>query len=183
MTGIKVCIVTIIFTAVYIFSSVLFSNLLFYGKSNGSLIKINNKIIGSSLIGQEFKKSRYFTPRPSVNNYKNDISGCSNFPYYSEELKKDIQNRYLDFQNLNSGGNPDLNLISESASGLDPHITYNGAISQVTRISKTGGINNKEIIKIINKHSHKRILGLFGEKIINTLELNSELYKIYAKKT
>lgn len=183
MTGIKVCIVTIIFTAIYLILSVFLSNLLFFHKSNGCLIKVNDKIVGSRLLGQEFKNPKYFNLRPSLNSYKNNISGCSNFPYYSNELKAHTEKQYTTFKNLNHGAEPDLNLISESASGLDPHITYSGAISQVNRVSKASGINNNEIIKIIKRHSKPRIFGLFGEKIINILELNLELSKIYAQKT
>lgn len=183
MAGIKICIVTMILTVMYIFFTVLLSNLFFYNKANGSLIKINNKIIGSRLIGQEFKNSIYFHGRFSLNNYKNDISGNSNFPYYSEESATKLKHVYHDYLIKNYGTKPDLNLITESASGLDPHITYNGAIAQLDRISHTGGLTKDKIIELINKKSKGYIFGLLGEKIINVLELNIELSNHYDKKT
>ncbi|MBI3589957.1 MAG: potassium-transporting ATPase subunit C [Candidatus Melainabacteria bacterium] len=183
MTGIRVCLVSIILTIIYVFTTVMLSNLLFHSNSNGSLIKANDKIIGSKLLGQNFTNAKYFHNRPSLYKYKNDISGNSNFPYYSKELKDYIANNYSEFLKLNHNTTPDLNLITESASGLDPHITFKGAISQVNRIVNSSQLNKEKIIKLIQKKSSPRILGLFGEKIVNVLELNLELKKLYAKTT
>ncbi len=182
MTTLKICLITFLLTAVYLLSSVCLSNILFYFQSNGSLIKINNHTIGSKLLGQEFKNNIYFHNRPSLNNYKNNISGCSNFPYYSERLKEFIKTSYEDFKLINLNTAPDSNLISESASGVDPHITYNGALCQVNRISNLTDINKKEIISLINKVAKPKVGGLFGEKIVNVLEINIKLRDIYAKK-
>lgn len=181
MTTLKICLVTIIFTAIYIIISVFLSNLLFYHHSNGSLIKISNKTIGSKLIGQEFKSLKYFHNRPSQINYNNNLSGNSNLPFYSEKLKEDVLKNYSTFKQINNNGTTDLNFICESASGLDPHITYLGAISQIQRISNLSGINKDMIKKIIDKNAKPRILGILGEKIVNVLELNIELKKIYVK--
>ncbi len=183
MTSLKVCFITFILTAIYLLSSVSISSILFHYQSNGSLIRAGNKIIGSKLIGQEFTKETYFHNRPSANNYRNSISGCSNFSYYSEELQSFIKSTYERFKSTNYNQLPELNLISESASGLDPHITYNGATNQVERISSTTGRNKEEIIKLIKKASRPRICGLFGEKIVNVLELNLKLRGLYAKKS
>lgn len=183
MGGIKICIVTMFLTVIYLLVTVLISNLLFYYQSNGSLVKINNSIIGSKLIGQEFKRPIYFHGRPSKYRYKNDISGSSNFPYFSNDLRKNIKQNYNDFLNQNMNLSPDLNLITESASGLDPHITYKGALSQVNRISLHSELGKEKIIEIINKKSKGTVLRLFGTKIINVLELNIELYKYHGKKT
>lgn len=177
MKGIKICIVTMLLTALYLLGSVALSNLLFFNKSNGSIIKINNKIIGSKLIGQSFKDKKYFHGRPSLNNYKNDISGNSNLGYHSMELRQKVVKSYKTYKSLNENINFDFNLITESGSGLDPHITYNGAISQVNRISKSTGLSSKEIQNIIDKNSKRRILDMYGEKIINILELNIDLNK------
>lgn len=182
MSGIKVCIITIILTALYLVFSVLISNILFYNKANGSLIKYNSHIVGSNLLGQSFKSNIYFQGRPSANNYKNDISGSSNFSYYSKVLQKQSLNKYDHFLTVNYNIKPDLNLITESASGLDPHITYEGAISQAERISKATGISKENIIHIINKISKPKIGKLFGERILNVLEANLEIKKeLHAK--
>ena len=181
MTALRVCIITMLLTLLYLISTVLLTSILFPGKSNGSLIKINHKIIGSKLIGQEFKSNLYFHGRPSFSNYKNDISGNSNFPYYSESLVSFIKDKHKTSLLLNNGNKSDLNFITESASGLDPHITYKGTLAQIDRVANAGKINEETIRTLINKNSKPRIAGLFGEKIVNVLELNVELNKIYAK--
>ena len=181
MKELKICIVTIVLTGIYIITSVLASNILFFNKANGSLIKLNNKTIGSRLIGQEFKSNIYFHNRKSLAAYKNDISGNSNLPFYSTQLKNQTFRDYYDFVQRNENEKPDLNIITESASGLDPHLTYKGAFSQVKRISRTSKLSSNEIINLINKNARPFILGLFGERIINVLELNLELEKNYAK--
>lgn len=178
MTGIKVCIITIFFTAIYVAGTILLSNLFFYEKSNGSLCKVNNKIIGSRLIGQEFKSNLYFQGRPSLYNYKNNISGNSNLPYYSNELKNTVNKNRFDFLNQNNQTKPDLNLITQSASGLDPQITYEGALSQVNRIANTSGISKEILTSLIKQNSKSLAFELFGQKIVNVLELNLELTKI-----
>ena len=181
MIAIRVCLITIIFTAIYVVSSVLLSNIFFPKKSNGSLIKIDSKIVGSKLIGQGFKSNKYFHNRPSFNNYKNNISGSSNYPYSSKKLKESVLENHVKFMLLNHDKNLNLNIITESASGLDPHITLAGALSQINRISNATGISTKEITKIVENKSRGYILGLFGQKITNVLELNLELQKLYAK--
>lgn len=183
MTSLKVCFITFILTLFYLICSVFISNILFYYQSNGSLIKTGHKITGSKLIGQEFKNRSYFQNRPSANNYRNNISGCSNFSFYSEELQSFIKTTYENFKSTNNNKFLDLNLISESASGIDPHITDNGAISQIERVSITTGLSKEEIMKLIEKASRRRICGLFGEKIVNVLELNLKLRDLYAKKS
>ena len=161
MTAFRVCIITMLMTLIYLISTVFVTNILFYGKSNGSLIRIDNKIVGSNLIGQEFKNNIYFHGRPSLANYKNDISGNSNFPYYSEALFKSLRENLKATLLINNNIKPDLNLITESASGLDPHITYTGALSQIDRIANAGKIDKTTIKTLINKNSKPRILGFF----------------------
>lgn len=181
MKGINLCIVSMILTLIYILLSILFSNLFFPNASNGSLINSEGTIIGSKLIGQRFKSKLYFHGRPSLYDYKNSISGCSNFPYYSKELLKGTSANYTNHIKINQNTNVDLNLITESASGLDPHITYKGALSQVNRISNASGVDSTKIIMLLEKNAKPLILGLFGEKIVNVLELNIELTNLYAK--
>lgn len=181
MKAIKVCIISILFTLIYLVTSIAVSNLLLFNNSNGSLIKLDKKIIGSKLIGQDFTKNIYFHGRPSLYGYKNDISGNSNFPFYSKELVNNTLNEYASFTRINQNIKPDLNLITESGSGLDPHITYQGALCQVNRISKVSSVNRAEILELLQKKSKPRFLGLLGEKIVNVLELNLELSKLYAK--
>lgn len=181
MIGLRVCLVTMILTALYLFASVQTSCLIFNKNANGSLIKTGNKVIGSELIGQNFTNLRHFHSRPSSNKYKNNISGNSNFPYYSKELKDFTSIQSNNYLKINEKAAPDLNSISESASGLDPHITIKNAHNQAYRISKSLKVDEKEIINLINTKS--KASGISREKIVNVLELNIELEKIYAQKT
>ena len=183
MSGLRVCIITFILTAMYFVLTVAATNIFFFNQSNGSLIKESKKIIGSRIIGQSFTNNIYFHGRPSLNNYKNNISGNSNFPHYSIRLKENISESIVKYKRKNQNSNFDLNIISESASGLDPHITYKGAIGQIDRISANTGISKESLINLIMKKSKPRIVGIFGERIVNVLELNIELNKIYAKET
>ena len=179
MIALRVIFITIVLTLLYLFSSVLLTNILCNYNANGSLIKLNNKIIGSKLIGQSFKSNKYFHNRPSLNDYRNDISGCSNYPYSSEELINAIKKHYKDFLSFTENEKPDLAQIAESASGLDPDITYEGALSQVKRLSKETGLSTSAIKDIINKKSKSIVFGIVGQKILNVLELNLELENKY----
>jgi K+-transporting ATPase ATPase C chain len=161
------------------------SSILFNQHSNGSIITKNGKIVGSRLIGQEFTSNNHLHSRPSANNYKNNFSGNSNYAYKSEDLRTYIKNKYNNFKTINNNSG-DLNILSESASGLDPHITYEGATAQIKRISSSSKISENEVRGLIDKHAKPRIIGLFGEKIINVVELNLDLNKLSnkdAKKT
>src|SRR3989338_627290 len=171
MTALRVCLISIIFTCLYVFSTVLISCIIMHNQANGSFIKTNNKIIGSKFIGQEFTSNKYFHGRPSLNHYKNDISGNSNFPFYSKELTENTLNNLKKYRS----NAIDANLITESASGLDTHITYNGALLQIDRIAQSRGIAKEELLKLINKNAKPHIFGIFGEKIVHVLELNISL--------
>ncbi len=183
MTNIKIIFVTCILTALYILTSVSLTNLVFKEQSNGSLIIEKNIIIGSRLIGQEINSNKYFQGRPSQNKYKNDLSGNSNYGYHSEKLKETINNNYKTYIKKNNSTPTSLNDISESASGLDPHILISSAYNQINKISNNSELSKEQIIKIIEKHSKPRIGGLFGDKIVNVLEANIELKRIYDQKT
>lgn len=180
MIGLRICLVTMMLTALYLFISVEISCLTFNSKANGSLIKTKNKVVGSKLIGQTFTSPNHFHGRPSSVHYRNDASGNSNFPYYSKELKDFISIESNNYLKTNEKQAPDLNSISESASGLDPHITKKNALSQISRISKNTKIDEKELHDLVNKKL--QINGLSREEIVNTLELNIELEKLNAKK-
>lgn len=173
MTSIRVAIIVFVLTTAYVFVSVGVTQVLFNSASKGSLIVVNGSIKGSKLIGQSFTKEENFYARPSYRNYNNHYSGNSNISYLSriflKNIKGDIKKTYSE--------NKDLNILLESASGLDPHITKNSALSQVERISRRRRLEKEALIALINKHSKKRILNFAGEEIVNVVELNTELNK------
>lgn len=183
MKMIRLNIIIILASLLYITASVLFCNLFFNKNSNGSLIRINKEIIGSQHIGQEFINDKYFHGRVSLNHYNNYYSGNSNLAYTSRELKEITTNNYLKFKELNKNTNSiDLNLISESASGLDPHITLNAAIIQIPRVSNFGKIEERKLLDLVEKSARPLAFGLFGEKLINVLEVNLKLRELYGTK-
>lgn len=152
---------------------------LFPHQANGSMIKDESgRIIGSSLIGQSFTDPAYFQGRVSSIDYKAEASGSNNFAPSNPDLLKRTQQSITAWQ----AANPDVPisklpvaLITNSGSGLDPHITPASAEVQIPRISKLTGLSADTLKQLIDKHTEGRDLGLFGEPRVNVLELNIEL--------
>ena len=182
MCTIKLCFITILLVVAYLCTSTILSNLLFHSNAQGSLILVNKKCLGSKIIGQNFTKDYHFHGRPSLYNYRSDLSGNSNSAYYSNELKTITKLRKSEFKERNSGNEPTLNIIAESASGLDPHITEESALKQAKRIANKTNIDLNTLIKIIKEKSRPRIVNLFGERIINVLELNLKVSNLNNEK-
>jgi potassium-transporting ATPase KdpC subunit len=153
----------------------------FPSKANGSLMIVNNQLIGSELIGQDFNSDKYFWPRPSVINYNPLPSGASNYGMTSEVLKdKSFKNR-LSFTLKNKlpiGTILPGEMIYSSASGLDPHISVEAAKLQVNRISKERNIDKNQILQLIAKLKEDRQFYILGEERINVLLINLELDKL-----
>jgi K+-transporting ATPase ATPase C chain len=160
------------------------AQLSFPSKSNGSMIIIDGKIIGSELIGQKFDSTIYFWSRPSASGYNTVPSGASNLGPASDTLKKLIAARRELFSEANFMNDKMMvpgEMIFASGSGLDPHISPEAALLQVNRISKARNLNEnmKKILtqKIKDLTEGPQFLVL-GEKRINVLRLNIELDKI-----
>jgi len=148
-------------------------------KAAGSLIEQDGKIVGSELIGQQFTKPEYFHPRPSNagNGYDSLTSGASNLSATSDKLKADISARFDILSKENPGKTVPVDLLTSSASGLDPHISIDAANFQVKRIAKTRKLNEADVSKIIESNIEGRFLGIFGEPRVNVLKLNIALDK------
>lgn len=183
-------VMTVITGVIYPVSVWAIGQLFFNDKANGSLIIENNKIIGSKLIGQNFSQDKYFHGRPSAVNYgitsEEDYqkgnyiytSGGSNLGPTSKRLKENIENNVKILKSKNSqGGKIPFELVTSSASGLDPDISLKSALFQAPRISKARNISKDEINKIIEKNIQKPFLGFNGEERINVLQLNLDLDK------
>ncbi len=158
--------------------------------SNGSLIYQNDKIIGSSLIGQTFEKPQYFWPRPSAHKYDALNSGGSNYGPTSKELKKSIEERQaliLKSSEISDKNAIPAELLFASGSGLDPHISSEAALFQLPRILKARNINTdqgrKALEDLINAHTEPRFLGFIGEPRVNVLTLNIALDKLESQHT
>jgi potassium-transporting ATPase KdpC subunit len=153
-------------------------------KANGSLILKNGKVIGSELIGQKFDSSIYFWSRPSALGYNPVPSGASNYGPTSDTLRKLTVARRLLFAERNfitDMTTVPKEMIFASASGLDPHISPEGALLQLERITNFRHLNNnkkEELLKTIMRLTEKSQFLCLGERRINVLTLNLELDKI-----
>ncbi|WP_079914042.1 potassium-transporting ATPase subunit KdpC [Paenibacillus sp. 32352] len=149
------------------------------GKANGSLVSnASGQIVGSELIGQSFTDPKWFQGRVSSIEYKAEASGTNNYAPSNPELIKRTQASIEEWK----ANNPDvpisklpIDLITNSASGLDPHISPESAQAQVPRISKLTGIPQEQLSKLVDAHIEGRDLGLFGEPRVNVLKLNIDL--------
>jgi K+-transporting ATPase ATPase C chain len=160
------------------------TQVIFPEKANGSLIRKEDKTIGSKLIGQQFDSNKYFSSRPSAINYNPLPSGASNYGLTNAKLRDSVHNRYSQFilrNKLDSLTTVPSEMLFASASGLDPHISPDAAILQVERIAKARNYssdqkqNLKQLIK--NQTETPQLLCL-GEARVNVLLLNLEVDEI-----
>jgi K+-transporting ATPase ATPase C chain len=153
---------------------------LFSGKANGSLVRVDGKVAGSSLLAQGFTAPKYFHPRPSAAGQGYDAvnSGGSNLGPTSKKLIEDVKQRVADYRTEN-GLAPDARVpadaVTSSASGLDPHISVRNATLQAARVAKARGIGEKDVLAKVGAHTEGRTLGILGDPRVNVLELNLSL--------
>lgn len=152
-------------------------------KSNGSLIKKGEEVIGSELIAQSFLKPEYFWPRPSASNFNAVPSGASNLGPTSAVLAQQIADRRRDVAKANNIKESEIpmDLLTASASGLDPHISLEAAQVQVKRIVEARELNEEgkvKIEKLLDEHIENRQLRILGQKRLNVLVLNLALDKL-----
>ncbi|WGU96253.1 potassium-transporting ATPase subunit KdpC [Paenibacillus dendritiformis] len=148
-------------------------------RANGSLIRDSSgAVIGSELIGQPFDDPRYFHGRISSIGYQAEASGSNNYAPSNPELLARMKASVRDWERSNPVVPADqlpIDLVTNSASGLDPHITPEAARVQIPRISGLTGIAPAELEKLVGEHTEGRDLGLFGELRVNVLALNLDL--------
>ena len=153
---------------------------LFSDKANGSLVRVDGKVAGSSLLAQSFAAPSYFHPRPSAAGQGYDAANSSgtNLGPTSKKLIEDVKQRVASFRAEN-GLPPDTpvpaDAVTSSASGLDPHISFRNALLQAARVAKARGIGEKNVLEKVGAHTEGRTLGIFGEPRVNVLMLNLDL--------
>jgi K+-transporting ATPase ATPase C chain len=153
---------------------------LFPQQANGSLIERDGKVAGSALIGQPFSDPRYFWTRPSATApmpYNAGASSGSNQGPLNPALKDAVQARIAALKASDPGQTAPIpvDLVTASASGLDPEISPAAAAWQAPRIARLRGLSEAEVAKLIAAHTQGRQLGVLGEPRINVLSLNLAL--------
>ena len=153
---------------------------LFPARANGSLIVANGHVIGSELIGQNFKRPEYFQPRPSAagnDGYDPTASGASNLGPTSQKLADRVKDSVASFRKNNPGytGPIPADLVTSSGSGLDPDISPASAEAQAARIATARGVPVEQVRNLIAGHTQGRDLGFLGEPRVNVLEINRAL--------
>lgn len=176
ITSIKVFIVfSVLLGLVYPLAITGIAQVVFPQKANGSLIIEQDKIVGSSLIGQKFDKPEYFNSRPSAVDYNAAGSGASNLGPSSKKLiarvKETISKDRLDNKNIPA------DMVLSSASGLDPHISITNAKLQAQRIAKVRDLQISKLDELISNNTDSDFLGIWGQEGVNVLKLNIALDK------
>ena len=153
------------------------AQVLFKDKANGQLITKNGDVVGSRIIGQAFIGPGYFHSRPSAagNGYDAANSGGSNYGPTNQKLMDRVQASVADLQKESPGTPIPADLVTTSASGLDPDITPAAADFQVPRIAVVRLLSQAQVRQLIQQHTSGRQLGFMGEPRINVLELNLAL--------
>jgi K+-transporting ATPase ATPase C chain len=159
------------------------AQVLFKDKANGQIRYRSGQAIGSRIIGQPFTSAKYFHSRPSAagNGYDAANSGGSNLGPTNQKLMDRIQADAKSLHEENPSQLVPVDLITTSASGLDPEISPAAAEFQVPRLTRERGLPESALRDLIDKHTYQRDLGLLGEPRVNVLELNLALDDLAAK--
>jgi K+-transporting ATPase ATPase C chain len=154
---------------------------LFASRANGSLVKVNGKVVGSSLLGQNFTETKYFQPRPSAagaDGYDGLSSGASNLGPSNPALLKTVAQRVVAYRRLNGmapNATVPVDAVTASASGLDPDISIANADIQARRVARVRSLPLATVLGAVARHTENRQWGFLGERVVNVLELNLDL--------
>ena len=172
-------ILTVITGIVYPLFITGIAQVFFHDQANGSLIYRNNRPVGSTLIGQEFNDPKYFWGRVSAASpqYNASSSSGSNIGPSNPALIDEISGRIkaLKASDPENKASIPVDLVTSSASGLDPHISLAAAYYQVPRVARSRGLSQDVVKNIVKQHTAGRLLGMIGEPVVNVLETNLAL--------
>ena len=186
---------TLITGVAYPFAITGIAELIFPDKAQGSLVERDGKVVGSALIGQEFKSAGYFHGRPSATTapdpndsaktvpapYNAANSGGSNLGPTNKSLIERIRSDVEKLKQENPSAEVPGDLVTTSGSGLDPDISPEAALFQVPRVAKARNLPENRVRQLVAEHMSDRLIGVFGEPRVNVLELNLALDRAAAR--
>jgi K+-transporting ATPase ATPase C chain len=169
---------TFVTGVVYPAAITVIGQVVFPDQANGSLITVNGKAIGSSLIGQAFSDPKYFWGRLSAagtDGYDASSSAGSNLGPTNQKLIDRVDQQVADWQSKYGDAPIPVDLVTTSASGLDPDITPAGADYQVARVAQARGMTPDAVRAVVARHTEQPLFGFLGEPRVHVLELNLDL--------
>ena len=143
-------------------------------RADGSLVSQDGAVVGSSLLGQDFKGPQWFQGRPSASAYAGGVSGGSNLAATSQDQVEAVRERQAAWARVGEGVAP-ADALTASGSGLDPHVSPANAIAQVPRVAAANELSDTVVRRLVDAHTQGRSLGFLGEPRVNVLELNLAL--------
>jgi potassium-transporting ATPase KdpC subunit len=179
-TSVRVTIVSIILLGiVYPLAMTGIAQALFPRQANGSLVTVNGKVVGSAIVGQLWTDAKYFHGRPSAagKGYDPTQTGGTNYGPTSKKLIASTKATIaqLEKENPDAGGPPPIDLVTSSASGIDPDISPEAAHWEAPRVAKARGMPLASVDALVAQHTEGRTFGFLGEPRVNVLELNLAL--------
>jgi K+-transporting ATPase ATPase C chain len=174
---------TILLGVIYPLVVTAIAQVLFKDKANGQIRYRNGEAVGSRLIAQPFTSPKYFHPRPSNagNGYDAANSGGTNYAPTNQKLIERVRADAAALRHENPNQPIPVDLLTTSASGLDPEVSPAAAEFQVPRVARERGLSEDAVRDLVRKHTYQRDLGLLGEPRVNVLELNLDLDEQSAK--
>lgn len=176
-------ITTVVFGLIYPLGITGLAHLLFPSKANGSLLVEDGHVIGSRLLGQPFSSRGYFHSRPSYagTGYDAAQSSGSNLGPTNHQLIERVKGDVEKLRAENPSAPVPIDLVTASASGLDPEISPAAAEFQIPRVARERGMSEAAVRALVAKHTLGRQLGFLGEPRVRVLELNLDLDGVYPK--
>jgi K+-transporting ATPase ATPase C chain len=175
-----VAVLTVLLGGIYPAAVAAIGHLFWARKADGSFVTAGGRIVGSELIGQNFKGPQYLHPRPSAagqDGYDATASGGTNEGPTDAGLARAVRDAVAAARAERPGENRPVpaDLATSSASGLDPHLSPDAALWQAARIATARGVPEESVAQIVRRHIEPRTLGLFGEPRVNVLLTNLDL--------
>src|SRR2546428_13594750 len=170
-------VTTILLGLVYPLAMTAIAQAMFPDKANGQLVMRGRRVIGSRIIGQSFSSPGYFHGRPSAAGAGYDAanSAGTNFGPTNRKLVDAVKAAVDAARKDNPGAPVPIDLVTSSASGLDPHVSPAAALFQLPRVAKARRASEEDVRRLVEAHTEGRQLGLLGEPRVNVLELNLAL--------